>query len=144
MNTSTRDTLIACGARLIHQQGFHSTGIQEILAAAGVPKGSFYHFFKSKEEFGLAVIDHLSAKLLERVEAVLAPGQGSPMTRLRALFGLIQARYQEEGCGPGCPLGNLVQEMAPSNPVFAKRLDAGMQALIARYARILAEARAEG
>jgi len=46
------------GAEIIHLKGFNHTGVQEVLRAAGVPKGSFYNYFKNKEDFGLQVIDY--------------------------------------------------------------------------------------
>ena len=49
--------ILAEGARIIHENGYNNTGIQEILIAAGVPKGSFYFYFKSKEDFGLQLVD---------------------------------------------------------------------------------------
>ena len=61
MQPNTRDRIIETGAEIIHRKGFNHTGIQEILTAAGVPKGSFYNYFKSKDEFGLEVIDYFSA-----------------------------------------------------------------------------------
>ena len=56
-NTATRDKLIDTGAELITQQGYNATGINAVLNACGVPKGSFYPYFSSKEDFGLAVIE---------------------------------------------------------------------------------------
>src|SRR5208337_4914285 len=57
---ATRQAIIQKGAKLIHSRGFVNTGIQEIITAAGVPKGSFYFYFKNKDDFGASVIDHFS------------------------------------------------------------------------------------
>ncbi|HBA00256.1 MAG TPA: TetR family transcriptional regulator, partial [Halomonas sp.] len=59
-NTATRDKLIDSGAELIAQQGYNATGINAVLKTCGVPKGSFYHYFSSKEDFGLAVIERFA------------------------------------------------------------------------------------
>ena len=56
-NLSTRDNLIRAGARVFHEAGYAATGIQEIVNAAEVPKGSFYNHFQSKEAFGKEVVD---------------------------------------------------------------------------------------
>jgi len=58
MADNTKSRLIEIGAEIIHLKGFNHTGIKEILEAAQVPKGSFYHYFESKEDFGLQVIDY--------------------------------------------------------------------------------------
>ena len=54
--THKRDDLIRVGRDLIVRQGFNATGLSDILTTAGVPKGSFYYYFESKEDFGLAII----------------------------------------------------------------------------------------
>jgi TetR/AcrR family transcriptional regulator, transcriptional repressor for nem operon len=66
---STREQLIDAGLRLIHQNGYIATGLKEILDAAGVPKGSFYHHFSSKEEFAKAVLEKYAAREVNRREA---------------------------------------------------------------------------
>src|SRR4051812_16767123 len=55
---STRDLLVRCGTEIFTERGFQATGIDEIRQRVNVPKGSFYHFFESKRDFGLAVIDN--------------------------------------------------------------------------------------
>ena len=57
MRQNTRQKILEVGAEIIHLKGYNHTGLQEILQAAGVPKGSFYNYFKNKEDFGLQVID---------------------------------------------------------------------------------------
>ncbi len=58
MNTkSTRDHLLDVGVELMHRNGYKATGLTEILQAAGVPKGSFYHHFGSKEDFAAAALE---------------------------------------------------------------------------------------
>ena len=59
--TNTREEIIRKGAELIHAQGFNATGLQQILQTAGIPKGSFYFYFKSKEAFGLEIINYFNA-----------------------------------------------------------------------------------
>jgi AcrR family transcriptional regulator len=68
MADNTRDKLIGVSVELIMLKGFNNTGIAEILSKAGVPKGSFYYYFKSKEDLGLAVIDHYGKLLSSGLE----------------------------------------------------------------------------
>ena len=65
MPINTRDRIVETGAAIIHHKGFNHTGIQEILTAAGVPKGSFYNYFKSKERGDEETPDELLAELDE-------------------------------------------------------------------------------
>ncbi len=64
----TKATLVDAWLHLMLEKGFHHTGIQEVLQAAGVPKGSFYYYFPSKEAFGREVIAQFAAAYVERLE----------------------------------------------------------------------------
>ena len=68
--TNTREEIIRKGAELIHAQGFNATGLQQILQAVGIPKGSFYFYFKSKEDFGLEIIDYFNAIISANLHAL--------------------------------------------------------------------------
>ncbi len=143
----TRLRLIEAGAEIIHRQGFSGTGIQEVLDACGVPKGSFYHYFKSKEAFGLAVLDHQAERMTANLGPLLCDASRPPLERLRAFFDAFLARFSDPAqtvCLAGCPIGNLVQELAPTNPAFRVRLDAIMGGLERLLADQLREAQAQG
>jgi len=117
-----RSVILEKGARIIHKKGFNHTGIQEILDAAGVPKGSFYHYFRSKEDFGLKLLDYYAAYFISRVE-ILNDKDGSPIRRLKDFFDGFLLFFEGIGCELGCPIGNLSQEMGDLSPVFRKRLE---------------------
>jgi TetR/AcrR family transcriptional repressor of nem operon len=57
MKQDAKERVLETGAAIVHRKGFHNTGIQEILKAAEIPKGSFYFYFDSKEDFGLQLVD---------------------------------------------------------------------------------------
>lgn len=142
----TRARLISAGAELMHRQGYTGTGIQEVLTACGVPKGSFYHYFKSKEDFALAVVEHHACRMAEGSRALFDRADLSPLERLRLFFDTMTARLAdpEHPLGQsGCPIGNLVQELAPCNPVMRERLNAvlsGLEGILAQTLRQAAEA----
>ena len=102
--TTTKATLIDVGTRLILEQGYHQTGIQDVLRAAGVPKGSFYYYFPSKEAFGQAVIAQFAAAYLARLEQYLGDTTARPLTRLRRHHEELLARFERRGCRGGCDL----------------------------------------
>ena len=86
MKNTTRDKIIASGTQAIISKSYNAVGLNEILAAAGVPKGSFYHFFKSKEDFGVAVVEHFTARAAEHLRTVLREPSRAPLARLRHWF----------------------------------------------------------
>jgi len=86
MEMTTREKIIACGTQAIIGKSYNAVGLNEILATAGVPKGSFYHFFRSKEDFGVAVVEYFAAKAAEHLRTVLRNPSRSPLARLRFWF----------------------------------------------------------
>lgn len=149
MKSDTREHILACGGHIIHHKGFTATGLQEILQAAGVPKGSFYFYFKSKEDFGLALIDHYNAwfaerLLTERVSELLQDKNLPPLERLHRFFLWFRDLFAKEGFIKGCPIGNLVQELGDVNPAFREKLNASLERLIQLVATLLQEAQDQG
>src|SRR6266446_5175632 len=120
----TKATLVDAGLHLMLEKGYHHTGIQEVLQAAGVPKGSFYYYFPSKEAFGMAVIAQFAAAYLARLEQYLGDTTASPLTRLRRHYEELLARFERRGCRGGCLIGNLSQELADQHPRLRTQLDA--------------------
>ena len=119
----TRSDIIKIGTELISRQGYNATGIEMVLKEAGVPKGSFYHYFKSKEEFGLAVMDVFADYYSRRMTALLQDTELSPLSRIRTLLEGSLQRFSNNQCSKGCLIGNLGQEMADQNERFRARLD---------------------
>ena len=92
----TKAALVDAGLHLMLEKGYHHTGIQDVLQAAGVPKGSFYYYFPSKEAFGLEVIAQFAAAYVARLEQYLGDTTQSPLTRLRCHLDETLARLQKE------------------------------------------------
>jgi TetR/AcrR family transcriptional regulator, transcriptional repressor for nem operon len=141
---TTKVALVDAGTRLILEQGYHHTGIQDVLQAAGVPKGSFYYYFPSKEAFALEVIAQFAAAYLARLEQHLGDTTASPLTRLRRHQEELLARFERRGCRGGCLIGNLSQELADQSPRLRAQLDAVLSSWRERYAQLFREAQAVG
>lgn len=141
---TTRERIIEAGARIIHKNGFNNTGIKEILDASGVPKGSFYFYFKNKEDFGLQVVDYFSAHFGGKALALLADDSLPPLGRLRAMLRWFRDFYEDGGCTLGCPAGNLAQEMGDLSPAFREKLTSVIEGMARMMAGPLAEAQARG
>ena len=83
---SFRDKIIASGTQTVHERGFATVGLREITAAAGVAQGSFTNHFASKEEFGVAVLDHYFEQIRAVIARTLNDESRRPLERLRAYF----------------------------------------------------------
>ena len=144
MTEGTRERIIAAGAEIIHRKGYNNTGIQEILAACGVPKGSFYHYFPSKEDFGVAVVEHHMACLGSAVSPILNDPARPPLERLEAFFRGREVQLAAANFERGCPIGNLAQELGDLSPRLRERLDQALGRMATNLGRVLAEARDRG
>jgi len=141
---ATREALIRCGVALCTERGFHMTGIEEVLKRVGVPKGSFYHFFSTKREFGEAVIDNYSDYFFRKLDRVLSDESQSPIERLRSFTleareGMHKYQYRR-----GCLVGNLGQELSGLDDEFRTRLESVLLSWQMRTAQCLVEAQDAG
>jgi TetR/AcrR family transcriptional repressor of nem operon len=121
--TNKRHELIQTGSEIIIRQGFNAASLNDILTTAGVPKGSFYYYFASKEDFGLAIIDDCAAQYQHKLKSTLEDERFSPLTRLRHYFESGIAEMETSQCTKGCLIGNLAQELSAKNELFRDRLD---------------------
>jgi TetR/AcrR family transcriptional repressor of nem operon len=113
---STREHLLSIGLQQMHLNGYTATGVKEILDLAGVPKGSFYHYFPSKEAFTEEVLLLYATAEGQRLQSILIDGKQPPLKRLRKYFEALTAVYEASGPVAGCFLGNLSLEVADQNP----------------------------
>ncbi len=133
-------TILREGARLIHAKGFHHTGLNEILQAAGIPKGSFYFYFRSKDDFGLELVDHYWEFIEAMGERYLGESGIPPLERLADFMDAYQEMFENIGLRCGCPIGNLMQEMSDLSEPFRAKVGDIYGRMHERIARILTEA----
>lgn len=119
---STRDHLIDIGVELMHRHGYNATGLNEILKTAAVTKGSFYHYFGSKEDFAAAALGRYTARAADRSAAVLSDSGVRPLKRLKRYFVEMMKTYGQTGAIPGCMIGRFSLEMATANPPLRKQI----------------------
>lgn len=135
--TDTREKILAVGARIVHQKGFHHTGIQEVLEAANVPKGSFYFYFRSKEAFGIELIDYYNRLISQKMaDYVQEKGPASALGRLKHLFDYAFTALAANDFKGGCPIGNLSLEMADINEQFRLKLHEAIDEMKGRVATL--------
>jgi TetR/AcrR family transcriptional regulator, transcriptional repressor for nem operon len=107
----TRELLLRAGVAALTEKGFVATGLDDILGRVGVPKGSFYHYFDSKEAFGTALIDRYGAYFSRKLAQHFENTDRSPLARLQAFIDDAKAGMAKYGYQRGCLIGNLGQEM---------------------------------
>ena len=142
--SDTRQRILDNGALLVHARGFVNTGIKDILDASGVPKGSFYFYFKSKEDFGRALIDHFSAFISSFFGRYLDDRSAPPLERLRRFFKASRTLYEKGRFSGGCPIGNLSQEMSDLSEPMRKKLNAAFSQMRSALRDCLIEAQRLG
>jgi TetR/AcrR family transcriptional repressor of nem operon len=134
---SVREKIVAAAAERFHALGYNACGVQEIVDAAGVPKGSFYNYFKAKELLAREVLNNYWAGAgLD----ILGDRSIAPLERLRRHFQHIASRYKKFGFENGCLVPKFMHEVSDSTPLL--RTDLRRQ--VARWTALIAEAVREG
>ena len=129
---NTRQHLLDTGHRLMADKGFTGVGLSEILQAAGVPKGSFYHYFKSKEQYGQAVLEHYFVAYLADMDRRLALPGLSAYQRLLDYWQGWQARCVAPGQGDECLVVKLSAEVADLSESMRLTLRDGAEQIVSR------------
>jgi TetR/AcrR family transcriptional regulator, transcriptional repressor for nem operon len=137
---STREHLLDVGVGLMHQNGYNATGLSDILKAADVPKGSFYHHFSSKEDFAAAALAQYVAHEGEHAASVLNDSRTPPLKRLKHYFTDLIGTYGQMGRIPGCMMGRFSLEMAVESPQLRKLISASFAGWQHKIAAVLQEA----
>ena len=117
-----RRKLLDQGVRLLMERGYHGTGIQDILSQVGIPKGSFYNYFPSKEVFGAEVIGHYIEPFIQQLEDYLEHPEIDPLTALRSYFEALIRELTTNDFKGGCLLGNLMGEIGDTSETCRQAL----------------------
>ncbi|OBH15511.1 TetR family transcriptional regulator [Mycobacterium sp. E1715] len=119
-NPEVRRRLLAAGLELVHARGFSASGVKDITDAAGVPKGSFYAYFPSKEAFAAAILEHYWADIEARLLPILDEA-GPAQDRITRFFHALADEHEAGDFLLGCLIGNLSLELGGSSePVRAE------------------------
>jgi TetR/AcrR family transcriptional repressor of nem operon len=118
-----KEQILEVATRLMAVDGYHRTTLDDVLRKSGAGKGNFYHYFRSKEDLGYAIVD----RLLERLEArtlgpIFGDGGRPPLAQVEAFLDQILAAQRARNCVGGCPIGNLATELADAHEGFRRRL----------------------
>ena len=143
MTQPTQQRLIEAGLAMLLERGYNSLGVQTLLDATGVPKGSFYHHFKDKEDFALTVIDTYIGEVHQVLDMCLGDESLPPLQRIRRFFELVSQKYREDGY-MGCLMGGLGQELSGTSEAFRRKIEWCFSSIGERMAVCLSEAKARG
>jgi TetR/AcrR family transcriptional repressor of nem operon len=111
-NPEVRSRLLSVGRAVVHESGFNGSGVQDITAAAGVPKGSFYNYFDSKESFATEIIEDYWQSIERRHGPILYDARLKPLVRIERFFKGLSQDHSEHDFTLGCLIGNLSLELA--------------------------------
>jgi TetR/AcrR family transcriptional repressor of nem operon len=139
-----RQHILDTGKAIILGKGFTAMGLAELLTAAGVPKGSFYYYFQSKEQFGEALLDAYFTTYLQNLEIRLGSGGGPARERLMGYFQDWRARHGLAPCQEPCLVVKLGAEVSDLSEAMRATLRRGTDAVVDRLAACLAEGVADG
>ena len=136
---TARTKLLDSGQELIRANSFNAVGLKEILDACQVPKGSFYHYFDSKEAFGIAIAQHYHAAELARARGYFGDVSKPPKDRLLAYFQDAYAQMEQRGFSGGCLMCNLSTELGRDQDALRAELATHWEALVAEIAGCLTQ-----
>jgi TetR/AcrR family transcriptional regulator, transcriptional repressor for nem operon len=133
-----KEDIIKSGYDLFYDKGYGVTGISEITEKIGIPKGSFYNHFKSKEEFGIAVLDFYIISNIDYLVSSLLNEERSPLSNLKKFFkDFIEMQENVLQCSKGCLMGNIAMELADVNSNFQKKSKYGFDSVTKVFTKCL-------
>jgi TetR/AcrR family transcriptional repressor of nem operon len=140
----TKVVLIEAGMQAMFERGYTNTGIQEVLSTVGIPKGSFYHYFNSKEDFALAIINQFDEFYTAKLTQYLRDQSVSPLIRLKNYSQGKIDMLAAWKCRKGCLIGNLSMEMADQSEILRQALSHVMGKWRDLFAACIAEGQQTG
>ena len=139
-----RTQILDSAALLINERGYRMTSVDDVIREAGLSgKSHFYHYFKSKEELGYAVLNRQFERFAERGLAILREPMIDPLERLYLFIDSVVTAQAERGCKGGSPFGNLAGEMADAHEGFRERIEQVFERWASQIQSLLWEARGQ-
>ncbi|MET9559242.1 TetR/AcrR family transcriptional regulator [Streptomyces tauricus] len=142
--TDTRRNILDAGQRIMAHKGYSAVGINEVLAAAGVPKGSFYHYFTSKDAFGEALLRRYFDEYVADMDRVLARPGRSAAERFTAYWQQWRETQSLDDCQGKCLAVKLGAEVSDLSEPMRLVLKEGTDAIVDRLERTITEGLADG
>ena len=122
---TNKEKILKVAYKIIYENGYNKTSVDEIISKAKVSKSNFYYYFKSKESLAIAVLDlRIEQYVNEIINETLTNNKLTPLKRLESFYNKVVKFHKKNECKYGCPFGNLANELSGKNHKFRKRLAA--------------------
>lgn len=115
---SRKQEIISIAKKVIYSKGYQATSVNDILLAAKIGKGQYYHYFTSKHDLGLAVVDDMIQEWDQRLIIDVLESTMEPTAKLRKMLDRVITFHSEEENKSGCPFGNIAIEMSEHDEAF--------------------------
>lgn len=139
-----REHILATGQRIMASKGYSAVGLNEILTEAGVPKGSFYHYFGSKDAFGVAMLERYFDDYLKNMDEILARPDSNMQQKLMYYWQQWQETQSFQDCQGKCLAVKLGAEVADLSEAMRQTLEKGTAGIVMRLADAIQAGVAEG
>ncbi|KAF1027778.1 MAG: HTH-type transcriptional repressor NemR [Acinetobacter bereziniae] len=146
ISTTSRQHILNTSYKLVLHKGFVGVGLQEILKTCDVPKGSFYHYFSSKEAFGCELLQHYLTDYKVKIDELMQVEQGNAYARLVALWQawIDDPSHHDGGWAENCLIVKLAAEVSDLSEDMRQILNFGVTKLTARISSLLSEGQLDG
>lgn len=138
-----KEDILVIGYDLFRKNSYHHVGINEVLKASGLPKGSFYNFFASKEDFAAQVIDNYGISTKNWIEDYFSQ-EGTPLTLIKSFYKNLIDLNEEDDYSSGCLLNNMSNEVGRTNEALAHKTDLNFESWIDVLSSVLEEGQKQG
>lgn len=145
--TATREKILQTANDLFYQHGYNATGLDAIISNAGITKGNFYYYFKSKEILGIEVLEWHFESLQKSFQEVLKGKNLPPLETLFTILDVLDKRHENQyatGNISGCFFGNFSLELSSGSPAVQKKLENIFNRLKGTFIQLIEEAQVKG
>ena len=140
----TRQHILDTASMLFHTNSYADIGVAKVCDRAGVSKGSFFHFFPTKRDLALAVIDQFRERFASKLIAEAFAPSIAPLERfdrfVDGLYSYQKVQTAETGHMPGCPFGNLVTEQGTRDEILRKKIDGVLRSIVNHFRAAVSDA----
>lgn len=141
---NTKDHIVEVASGLISLRGFNNTSVDAVLQASGVKKGSFYYYFKSKEDLGYAIIESHLRRFSDHVLGKAFSNTKNALIELEDFLDIILELHRQRNCSGGCLMGNMAMEMSDIHEGFRRKFQEVFEDWRIRVAGVLQQAKISG
>lgn len=142
-HSPAKEKLLETARQLMQTQGYSATSVDQICEAAGLTKGGFFHYFKSKEELGKSVLDYYVLSSLQTISRAPFLKKKDPLHRLYGYLDFMVEKFSDPANEKSCLLGNFAQELSDSHPEIRARCAVHFTRLAELFKDILEETKAQ-